>query len=183
MRARTVIRKAYIFDFDDTLVKTKAKIKVYKHGVLINQLTPSDYNSYKHVDDETLDFSDFSDPRLIMAASRFKMWPALNNINNAILMGRSISSIYILTARTDIAQSPIHKYLRKEGITTIPYENILTISGDGSKSQPISVLKETKLRQLSAQYDEVIFFDDSKDNIELAAKIPGIKTRLIEKNI
>ncbi len=33
MRARTVDQnKAYVFDFDDTLVKTSAKVHIYKDG-------------------------------------------------------------------------------------------------------------------------------------------------------
>ncbi len=45
MRAHEVPQdKAYIFDFDDTLVKTSAKVHIHKDGRKIKSITPEEYN-------------------------------------------------------------------------------------------------------------------------------------------
>jgi hypothetical protein len=67
-----------VFDFDDTLVKTDAKIHIYINNKKIKSLTPAEYNFYKPKPNETLDFSDFSDARIIMAGKKYKMWSIEN---------------------------------------------------------------------------------------------------------
>jgi FMN phosphatase YigB (HAD superfamily) len=181
MRARTVPTRAYCFDFDDTLVKTDAKVYVYKDGKRIKSLTPTEFNHYVHQPDETLDLADFTDPRIIMNAKKYKMWPALQNIDSARKMGRSSSDIYILTARSPKAQQAIHNYLTRNGIE-IPLENVMTVGSDSDLPYDIAEEKGKVLQNLKDRYADVFFYDDSPDNIQLATKIGGIKTRLIDWN-
>ena len=181
MRARRVPIKAYVFDFDDTLVKTDAKVHIYKDGRRIKSLTPSEYNEYELQPGETQNMDDFVDPRFIMNARKFKMWPALQNISNAKKMGRSNSDIYILTARSPKAAQPIHNFLTREGID-IPIENIITIGYDDGRAHDIAAAKEDALKELKDRYLNVLFYDDSPENIELASRVGGIKTRLIDWN-
>jgi len=180
MRAKTVRMKAYIFDFDDTLVKTQAKVHVYTNNKRIKSITPSEYNFYKLRPQETFNMSDFTDPRMILSATKYKLWPALKNISDARKMGRSNSDIYILTARCNKAQQPIHTFLSREGID-IPLDNVMTIGGD-DKVVDIAEEKRIVLSALVDEYTDVYFFDDNEENIELANKIPGIKTRLVDWN-
>jgi hypothetical protein len=180
MRAKTVdLDKAYVFDFDDTLVKTDAKVHIYKNGKKIKSLTPEEYNFYKPSPGETTNMDDFIDPRIIMDAKKYKMWPALHNIDMAKKSGRSTSEIYILTARSPKAKLPIHNLLTREGID-IPLENIITLGHDSGQYYDIAKAKREVLTDLANNYDKVFFFDDSHKNIELANKIPGIKSRLID---
>ena len=96
MRAKLVdASKVYLFDWDDTLVKTDAKVHVIKDGKRIKSLTPEEYNFYVPEEGETTDMSDFDDVRLIMDARKYKMWPALRQINMAKKSGRSNSDIFI----------------------------------------------------------------------------------------
>jgi len=185
MRAQTVndsYPKCYVFDWDDTLVKTSAKVHIYKDRRKIKSLTPEEYNFYKPKPGESTNMDDFIDPRIIMNATKYKMWPALNNINMAKKSGRSNSEIYILTARSTKAQLPIHAFLTREGIN-IPLENVITLGNDKGDHYDIAKEKKKVLSDLADKYNKVLFFDDSHKNIELANKIPGIKSRLIEKNI
>ena len=181
MRARRVPAKAYVFDFDDTLVKTDAKVHIYKDGRRIKSLTPEEFNTYNLQPGETQNMEDFTDPRIIMKARKFKMWPALENISNARKMGRSSSDIFILTARSPKAQLPIHNFLTSEGID-IPLENVITVGFDDGRPHDIALAKEDALRDLKDQYADIMFYDDSEDNVELASRIGGIKTRLIDWN-
>jgi len=178
MRTKTIKRKAYVFDFDETLVKTTAKVHVIKNGKRYKSITPEEFNHYKKEEDEKYDMSDFIDPRIILNATKYKMWPALENIHNANKFGKSDSVIYILTARSDAAQIPIHNLFKRHSID-IPIDNIITIGSDDGLWIDIPTEKEKVLTALVTMYD-VYFFDDSEDNIELANKIPGVKTRLID---
>jgi len=181
MRAREVPQfKCYVMDFDDTLVKTSAKVHVYKDGRRINSLTPEEYNFYKPKKGETTNMEDFIDPRIIMNAQKYKMWPALKNIDMAKKSGRSSSEIYILTARSHKAQLAIHNFLTREGIN-MPLENVITLGRDDGEHYDIPAAKKKVLSDLADKYDQVLFFDDSHKNIEIANQIPGIKSRLIEK--
>lgn len=181
MRAKQVPQKAYIFDFDDTLVKTEAKIHIYKDGRRIKSLTPEEYNTYTPEPGETQNMEDFVDPRLIMQARPYKMWPALVNIDHARKSGRSTSDIYILTARSPQARLPIYNYFKREGID-IPLENIITIGFDDGRPHDIPAAKEKELRKIKDEYPEVFFYDDSESNIEIASKVRGITTRLVDWN-
>jgi FMN phosphatase YigB (HAD superfamily) len=182
MRAKTVkIPRAYIFDFDDTLVKTDARIHIYINDKKIKSITPEEYNTYHKKPEEELDLSDFIDPRFILNATKYKLWPALENIVQAKKMGRSDSDIYILTARPKKAQIPIYTFLHRNKID-IPIDNIITIGDDAVDKVDIAASKEKILRTLMNQYTKLFFFDDSAKNIKIASKIPGIKTRLVDWN-
>ncbi len=181
MRAKTVPTKAYIFDFDDTLVKTEAKVHIYKDGRRIRSITPEEFNTYESEPGETQDMSDFIDPRIIAKATPYKLWPALVNIDAAKKQGRSSSEIFILTARSPSARLPIHNFLRNAGID-IPLENVITIGHDDGRPHDIPTAKEKVLKEIKSQYPEVFFYDDSEGNIELASKIGGITTRLVDWN-
>lgn len=179
MRARTINeRRAYIFDFDETLVKTDAKIDIYRNGAFYKSLTPKQFNFYKQKPYDKLDFSDFDNGELILKAKKYKMWPALQNINKAIKENRSTSDIYILTARTTLAKPYIYEFLKQNGIN-ININNIFTI-GDKLEKNSISIEKRKILKDLSKKYDITYFFDDNPDTIKLANNIKGVKTRLVE---
>lgn len=178
MRAKTVLRKAYIFDFDDTLVKTDARVHVYKAGKFLKSLTPEEFNTYQKAPDEEIDVSEFKDPRIIMKAKPFKMWPALQNMDTAIKQGRSTSEIFILTARSPIAQTPIYNFFQNNDID-IPEDHIITI-GDDIGEINIAEEKKKVLQMLKSQFDDITFFDDNPENIKLAREVGGIRTRLID---
>lgn len=178
MRAKTVFRKAYVFDFDETIAITKAKIHVYVNGAYIRSLTPKEYNLYKPGPNDKLDFSEFNDGELILDAKKYKMWPVLQNVSDAIKEDRSTSEIYILTARTPDVKSYIYEFLKNNGIE-INIKNIITLS-DENNTQDIPEEKLKYLHTLSKNFDEVLFFDDDPKNIAMANTIKGIKTRLVE---
>jgi len=178
MRAQTVFKKAYIFDFDETLVRTDARIHVYKNGVHVREMDSRQFNTYKKTPGETLDFTDFEDGELILASKKYKGWKVLKNVSDAIKEERSTSDIYILTARHEIVKSFIYEYLKQNGIE-IDIDKIITI-GDGTGKIDISEEKEKILKKLSHLYDVMYFFDDDPRNIAIAQKIHKIKTRLIE---
>jgi FMN phosphatase YigB (HAD superfamily) len=64
MRAKEFIkakpsRILTIFDIDDTLFHTTAKIKVVKDGEVVRTLTNQEFNNYELQDGEDYDFGEF----------------------------------------------------------------------------------------------------------------------------
>ena len=58
--------KAFVFDFDDTLAFTDAKVHVLSPTRLVRKgLTPQEFNSNKLREGESYDFSDFDKASLI----------------------------------------------------------------------------------------------------------------------
>jgi len=180
MRARTVIKKCYVFDFDECLVTTDAKIHVYRNGVHIKSFNSKEYNFYKKHPKDKLNFSEFNNGEMILAAKKYKMWPIISNISNAIKTDRSTSEIYILTGRNSVVKSYIYEYLKQNGIE-IDIDNVITVGDDIGKVS-ISEEKRKKLTELVNTYDKIFFFDDDPKNIALANSIKGIITRLVENH-
>jgi len=59
--------KLVIFDLDDTLVKTDAKIKILdrKTREVIKELTPEQFNSFIRKKHHVMDYDDFDSPELL----------------------------------------------------------------------------------------------------------------------
>jgi len=178
MRAQTIYKKAYVFDFDETLVRTTAKIHIYRNGAHYKSLSAKEYNFYTPKKGDKFDFSEFNDGQRILDAKKYIMWPVIHSINKAVREDKSTSDIYILTSRSSIVKSYIYEFLKRNGID-IDINNIITIGDDNGKLN-ISNEKRKKLINLTHKYDEILFFDDDPKNINLAKSIPGIKTRLVE---
>jgi FMN phosphatase YigB (HAD superfamily) len=181
MTTNKIKQKAYCFDFDETLVKTEAKIHVYRNGAFYRSLTSKEFNFYKHGPHDKFDFKDFKNDEMILNAKRYKMWPVMKNISDAIKTGKSNSTIFILTARSMHVKSAIYEYLKQHGID-IDMKHIITIGDDAGKID-ISEEKRKILTKMTKQYNKVVFFDDDPKNIAIAAGIQGIKTRLVEGHV
>lgn len=178
MRAKTISKQCYVFDFDDTIIQSDAKIHIIKNGKRINSLNAEQHKTYKLKKGEIQDFSDLYDPRILMQAKKYKMWPELERISNLIKMGDNIG-LYILTARSSKSQLPIFNFLKREKIC-IDLEHVITVGNDDGNYINTSILKKDVLQAIKYDYDLLYFFDDCKKNIKQANLISGIRTRLID---
>ena len=170
--------KAYVFDFDDTLVKTKATIRVLEGGKVVKEMKPYEYNSYKKTGDEIFDFSDFDH---INQPVKYKMWKTLENIDRKIGQGKSSSTIYILTARAPVIVDEMEKFFLDNGIKNIGRGNIYAIGGT-NKGMTIAEAKKKILEEIKTRHNgQVTFFDDDPKNIALAKGLA--KTRLVTESI
>lgn len=180
MRAQTVYKTAYCFDFDECIASTTAKINIYRNGAHWASLDSKQYNDYKHKDGDRLDFSEFNDGEKILKAKPYKVWYAIKNISDIVKRGNNTATIYILTARSLPVRPYIYKFLETHGVS-IDIENILTI-GDNVGKVNISEEKRKALIALKAEYDFVLFYDDDPKNITIARSVPGIEAHLVENN-
>lgn len=173
------VGKAYVFDVDDTLIKSGSKIKVINNGQVVRKLTPQEFNVYKKEPGETFDFSEFDQ---IINPKKYKAWKVLENVNRKITQGKSNSTIYILTARGSGVVDALEKFLAANKITQINRENIFAI-GDKGGVKTVAEKKRDVLEQIKAKHSgQVTFFDDAVDNIELAREI-GVNAKQIKESI
>lgn len=161
------IKKLYVLDFDDTLVKTKSNIYVIHVDGTKETLTPAEYAVYEQKPGDKFDFSDFQ-----------KMLRKPNPINKNIkllmrFMKAPNSKVTILTARS--LAFPIRYYLKKQyGI------DVYTVAlGDSNPQKKADWIED----HIKKGYDDIFFMDDSPKNVHavdrLKEKYPNIKLQTV----
>jgi phosphoserine phosphatase len=149
--------KAFVFDFDDTLAFTDAKVHVLSPSRLVRKsLTPQEFNTHKLREGECFDFSDFDKASFILNGTPTKL---IDLARDVFSEGHSV---FILTARNDCVASPIAEFLGGFGITTKEIHCV------GGWSLDIARAKRKVLLSIIENFDKVWFFDDDARNIELA---------------
>jgi hypothetical protein len=165
-------KKLRIFDFDDTLVKTKSNIYIKHKDGKESKLTPGEYAIYEPKKGDQFDFSDFEkvkQPQEIKGVTRL--------LKNIVRVGGS--EIVILTARS--AYKPIKDYLSDIGLDKL-YVVALADSDPQKKADWI----ENKIKD---GVTDVFFIDDSHKNVSavqaLAKKYPkvSLKVRHVQHDI
>jgi len=165
-------KKLRIFDFDDTLVKTKSNIYITHKDGKKSTLTPGEYAVYDPKEGDQFDFSDFEkvkQPQEIKGVTRL--------LKNIVRVGGS--EIVILTARS--AYKPIKDYLSDIGLDKL-YVVALADSDPQKKADWI----EDKIK---GGVKDVFFIDDSHKNVAavkaLSKKYPNIslKVRHVQHDI
>ena len=170
-----------VFDVDDTLVVSKAKIKVHnpKTGERF-EMTPQDYNDYKAHPDHEQDFSDFLSLD-VLKGGKLIDW-VVDILKKTLKKKKAVG---IITARSD--QQLIKDFLLHHGIN-INKDFIFAINDP--KMALTGTTPEKKraafIKLMELGFNDFRFFDDSKENIdiadELARENPNIKmkTKLIK---
>lgn len=169
----------YIFDIDDTLIYTTARVHVYdEHKKLICKLDSSSYNSRTHNDEEQLkrgqsyDYSEFNNFGLLKCESHR---PTMTILKELARQGQS-HNIYIITARED-------RYLIAYWLHTLGIDLDLNhiIVNDFSKL-PLGQWKANKLNEIIQLYGtgyldkaclNVHVYEDDFNCKECMAKLDG----------
>ncbi len=152
----TKMKKAFVFDFDDTLAKTKCKINIYWLGLRIRQITPEEFNSYKLGMFEYFNFDEFRSSDFIHEAQPLLLLRLAKEVYD------ESHSVYVLTAREDDVSDAIAAWLKQHGIKP------KTIFCVGGTQKTISKNKRRILLSIMEEYDKVYFYDDCPNNIENA---------------
>jgi FMN phosphatase YigB (HAD superfamily) len=154
--------KAFVFDFDDTLAFTDAKVHVLSPSKLVRKaLTPQEFNAYELRQGESFDFSDFDRSSLVLDGKPTKL---IDLAKDVFSEGHSV---FILTARTDCVASAISEWLASFGITAKQIHCVGSSNGGD-----IAKAKRKILLSIIENFDRVWFFDDDARNIELAKDLP-----------
>lgn len=168
------VRTLNVWDVDDTLGKTSARVSVVKDGKTVKILEPGEYNHYKLGAGESFDFSQFRSGKIFR--DTFKP------INNVLDRAKDIvwnqsehSSSIILTARADFED---HKeFLQAFRDHGFPIDHVyVERAGNIAKlksSSPAHINKGVILKRYmkSGKFDRVRMWDDHSANLDMLFKL------------
>ena len=149
--------KAFVFDFDDTLATTEAKIYITVGGVLTKTLTPAEFTAYPLGSNERIDLRDFRSLGLIENGKPTELMKLAQEVYN------EGHSVYVLTARNKVVTDAIAEFLGQFGIAA---KTIFCVGR--TPTTDIARAKRRVLMGIIENYDTTYFFDDDERNIELA---------------
>lgn len=169
-----------IFDIDDTLFHTTAKIIIRKSGKAIKKLTSGDFNSYKLGPGESADFSEFEDAEKFNKESK----PITKMFNKAKALLADThkhpnNKVIIVTARPDSDN-------KKKFLDTFRKYNFDIDDVRVERAGKISALSAPQSKAIiihnylkTNKFNKVRLFDDSINNLKEFLKLerhfPGIK--------
>lgn len=170
------IRTLNVWDIDDTLGKTAARVSVMKDGKVVKVLDPGQFNTYQLKSGESFDFSQFRSGKIFR--DTFK--PISNVLDRAkqIIWNQTENShSIILTARADFNDHkeflqtfrdhgfPIdHVYVERAG-------NISNLKKDAPAKPHISKGVVLKRYMKSGRFDRVRMWDDHERNLDMLYKL------------
>jgi hypothetical protein len=172
----------YVFDIDDTMFHTTAKIGVMdKSGKIIKRLSSADFTDYKLKPDEKYDYSEFRNADKFHRESKpiNKMLSKVRRIHAGVKRTAN-SRVIINTARTDLDDK--EKFLstfRKNDIDIddIHVHRAGNLPGEGSTAEKkVKIIKDYIMKH---GYKKVVMYDDSTSNLTALLKMnreyPNIK--------
>jgi FMN phosphatase YigB (HAD superfamily) len=164
--------KLVIFDLDDTLVTTDAKIKIVdRHtGKIVKEMTPQEFNSFesnsrRHI----LNFEDFLSPE-ILRQGKF-IHEIFNKLKAYYKSGIPVS---IVTARS--SSDLVRNFFLEQGIDIHP-QLVIAVNDPQYKYEGNIAAKKLQAIQdlIDFGFKKLTFFDDSEDNLRLAKEAEGYK--------
>ena len=156
-----------IFDIDETMFITKAKVKVVKNGKVIKKLDNQEFNTYKKKAGEEYDFGEFKDAKVFNRTST----PIARMINKvkAILKNavRKGSRVIIVTARPNFDNKKLFlDTFRKQGIDIdkIYVERAGNLGGGPAADNKKVIFKKYLDQKI---YKRIRLFDDAMSNLKM----------------
>jgi hypothetical protein len=159
--------KILVFDLDDTLVISAAKIKVCnkKTGECYS-LTPEEFNTYEKGDHEELNFDEFKSLEIMKAGKLIDYY--LKIFKEAY---KSKLAVGIVTARDD--RKMIYKWLREHVGFRIDNDLIFAVNDPVHNFKgSISDRKKQAFKELiDMGYNDLQFYDDDDANLKLVKSL------------
>jgi len=168
-----------IWDIDETLFKTTARVHIVKDGKIIKTLGNKQYNTYHLQPGESFDFREFKDARHFQSTSE----PIAKAIRKLIAMHKNIkargSKMVVITARSDFDDRDIFlDTFRKQGIDI----DDIYVHRAGNLNMPNSAAgKKIIIKQYldTGKYTRARLFDDAVSNLQmfkdLTHEYPNVK--------
>ncbi len=170
MRASDFVRERptrtlTIFDIDDTLLHTTAKIKVVQDGKVVRTLTNQQFNNYKLKPGEQFDFGEFRDAEKFNRESK----PIENMINELkTILDHTRGKVIMLTARADFDDRD--KFLKTFidlgiDMSRVHVHRAGNLPGDAIPAEKKAVWVRRYLD--TGKYNQVSLYDDSMSNLKV----------------
>jgi hypothetical protein len=153
-----------IFDIDDTLLHTTAKIKVIKDGQIIHTLSNQEFNNYVLGQGEQFDFGEFKDAEKFNKES-LPIEPMIEKLK-AVLAKYGNNKVIMLTARNDFDDKELFlDTFKKYGIDMSKIHVHRAGALPGNETPAIKKTVWVRRYLDTGKYDKVYLYDDSKSNL------------------
>lgn len=171
-----------IFDLDDTLVITSAKIRVCNIVTGdCHELTPEEFNEYERHPDHQLDFDDFKSIEVMKAGQLIHYY--LKILADAYKMKRAVG---IVTARDD--REMIYKWMKEHVGFHIAKDLIYAVNDPvHGFSGSVAEKKQQAFREIIERgWNRIQFFDDDDANLKLVndlkSEYPEVELSIYKAN-
>ena len=169
-----------IFDIDDTLLHTTAKIRVVRDGQTVRELTNQEFNNYTLQPGEEFDFGEFRDAEKFNRESQ-PIRPMIHKLKT-ILAHSPRSDVIMLTARADFDNRDLFlKTFTDLGIdmSRVHVHRAGNLPGDDIPAEKKAVFVRKYAE--TGQYNHIRLYDDSRSNLtvfkDLKSEYPDIDFR------
>jgi len=154
-----------VFDIDETLFHTQAKVSVIKDGKVTKELDNREFNTYILEPGESFDFTQFTDAKFFHDTSVpiEKMWTKAKGILDKV-GHRPGSRVIIVTARSDFDdRETFLDTFRKHGLDI----DKIHVHRAGNLNLPSAQAKKMIIRKYleSGSFDMARLFDDAESNL------------------
>ena len=159
--------KIVVFDLDDTLVITDAKIKVYDKDTGDSySMTPEEFNDYERKPSHDVDFDDFKSLEIMKAGKLIEYY--LKIFKEAYKLKLAVG---IVTARDD--REMIYKWLKEHIGFRIDKDLIFAVNDPVHRYKgSVSDRKKAAFRELiDMGYKDMQFYDDDTANLVLVKSL------------
>lgn len=159
--------KIVVFDLDDTLVITDAKIKVYDKDTGDSySMTPEEFNDYERQPSHEVDFDDFKSLEIMKAGKLIEYY--LKIFKEAYKLKIAVG---IVTARDD--REMIYKWLKEHIGFRIDKDLIFAVNDPVHRYKgSVSDRKKAAFRELiDMGYRDMQFYDDDTANLVLVKSL------------
>jgi hypothetical protein len=174
----------HIFDIDDTLFHTNAKIDVIDPmGNVVQSLSNQEYNNhslpegYSYNFDQFKDASKFATESNPMDAMLSKVRKIYQNVQNKNATQGTDSKVILSTARSDFDnKDTVIKFFRDHGIPIdegIHLHRAGNVPGTQSPAEKKNFILQSKYLSPGHNFKSVHFYDDSTKNLDEFLKIQG----------
>jgi hypothetical protein len=153
-----------IFDIDDTLLHTTAKINVVKNGQVIRQLTNQEFNNYTLQPGEQFDFGEFQSAEKFNKES-LPIKPMIDKLKT-ILNHAQNADVIMLTARSDFDNRDLFlKTFTDLGIdmSRVHVHRAGNLPGDSAPAEKKAVY--VRKYADTGKYGHIRLYDDSRTNL------------------
>ena len=166
-----------IFDIDDTLFHTTAKIKVVKDGKVVRTLTNQQFNDYDLEDGEEYDFGEFRNAEKFRQESE-PIGPMLDELKT--ILDHTRGRVIMLTARSDFDDKDTFLQTFKDhgiDMSKIHVHRAGNLPGNEAPAHKKAVWVRKYLN--TGDYNRVSLYDDSMTNLrvfkELEDEYPDVE--------
>ena len=155
-----------IFDIDETLFHTKAKVQVLKDGKINKILDNQQFNSYKLKNGESFDYGQFKSAKIFKETSTpiTKIIKKAKRIIHYAI--RSGAKVIIVTARQDMDDKKLFKEAFEAQGIDIGKVYVERAGNIGKKTASANKVVIFKKYLDTGRYAKVRLFDDDKNNLK-----------------